>query len=433
MDVGSDRPRGRLGLFDTAMLVMGGVVGAGIFMNPHVVALEAPSASAVLAAWVLGGGVALAGGFIWAELAARRPAVGGQYAYLRDGIHPSVGFVYGWSNLLVVQTGGLAAVAMTFARYAHVLASPPWREGVTAAGAVALLTAVNLFGARAGGATQSALMALKILAIAGLVGAGLFLAPAAPPAAPPAPPGARAFLAAMIAVLFAYGGWATATFATGDIRNPARTLPRALLWGMAGVTALYVGVNAACLHALGVAGLAAHEAPASEVMRRALGPAAETAIAGAIALSTFGFLAQGIFAVPRMYYAMARDGLFFEGIGRLDPKTGVPSRAILLQGAGTIVVALSGSYEEILSWVVTVDFAFLAAAAATLFVFRRRERDVRPAVRAIGHPFTTIFFIVVSLAVVFSTFREHPIRSAIGWGLVALGIPVYLWWKRRSA
>jgi APA family basic amino acid/polyamine antiporter len=433
MDDARDRPRGRLGLFETSMLVMGGVVGAGIFMNPHVVAREAPGAAEVLAAWLLGGGVALAGGFVWAELAARRPDVGGQYAYLRDGIHPAVGFVYGWSNLLVVQTGGLAAVAMTFARYAHVLASPPWREGVTAAAAVALLTAINLVGVRAGGGTQSALMALKVLAIVGLIGFGLLAAPAAPAAAPPAPPGLRAFLAAMIAVLFAYGGWATATFASGDIRDPARTLPRALLWGMAGVAALYVGVNAACLHTLGVAGLAAHEAPASEVMRRALGPSGETAIAFAIALSTFGFLAQGIFATPRVYYAMARDGLFFASVGRLDPKSGVPSRAILLQCAGTVVVALTGTYEQILSWVVTVDFAFLAAAAATLFVFRRREPSVRPSVRAIGHPFTTIFFIGASLSVVTSTFVEHPIRSTIGWSLVAAGIPVYLWWSRRAA
>jgi APA family basic amino acid/polyamine antiporter len=199
-------PKARLGLTDTTFLVMGGMVGAGIFMNPHVVAVAAPSAAAILGAWVLGGAVALAGGFIWAELAARCPGVGGQYVYLREGFHPSVGFVYGWSNLIVTQTGGMAAVAMTFARYAHAIAPPPWSEAATAIGALVVLTVVNLAGVRVGGRVQSVLMALKVLAIASLVVVGLALAPAAPAVAAPEAPGLGPFLAAMIAVLFAYGG-----------------------------------------------------------------------------------------------------------------------------------------------------------------------------------------------------------------------------------
>jgi APA family basic amino acid/polyamine antiporter len=421
----SDRPRG-LGLFDTTMLVMGGIVGSGIFMNPHVVAREAPSAAAVLGAWLLGGAVALAAGFVWAELAALRPGVGGQYAYLRDGIHPSIGFAYGWSNLLVVQTGGLAAVAITFARYAHVLFEPRWGEGATAAAALAALTAINLAGTRAGGTTQSLLMVLKIGSILALVACGLWLAPEAAPQAgnAPAEPGLRSFLAAMIAVLFAYGGWATATLASGEIRDSARTLPRALVLGTAGVVVLYVAVSAACLRTLGVAGLASTEAPASEVMRLALGGPGERLIAAAIAVSTLGFLAQGMLACPRAYYAMAKDGLFFERFGRLHPRTGVPHLAIALQGGLAIATALSGSYDEILSWVVTVDFAFLAATAGTLFVFRGRGG---------GHPWTTVFFIAVSLAVVVSTFVEHPGRSVLGWTLVAAGWPVYRMWRRRAA
>jgi APA family basic amino acid/polyamine antiporter len=425
----------RLGLFATAMLVMGGIVGSGIFMNPHVVAKDAPSSAAVLLAWTLGGGVALAGGFVWAELANHRPAVGGQYAYLRDGISPAAGFVYGWSNLLVTQTGGMAAVAMTFARYTHVLASPPWGEAATAVAALAALTAINLFGVRAGSAVQSAFMVLKIVAIGALVACGLFLAPkaAALQTIPDAQPGPRAFLAAMIAVLFAYGGWATATFVSGEIKDAARTLPRALILGTAGVVALYLGVNAACLHALGPAGLATFDAPASEVMRRALGPPGATAIAAVIAVSTFGFLAQGMLVCPRVYYAMAQDGLFFKSVGRLHPRTQVPHVAIVLQGAFAIATALSGTYEQILSWVVTVDFAFLALTAATLFTFRARDGGTASGVRTPGHPWTTLFFIAVSLAVVGATFVEHPARSLLGWGLVAAGLPVYEFWKRRIA
>ncbi len=435
MESAARHPVPRLGLFATAMLVMGGIVGSGIFMNPHVVAKDAPSSPAVLAAWLLGGAVALAGGLVWAELAGRCPGVGGQYAYLRDGVHPAAGFAYGWSNLVVTQTGGMAAVAVTFARYAHTLAPPPWAESATAVAALAALTAINLLGVRSGSAVQSAFMVLKIVAIAGLVVCGLLIAPEASVVEGVAlgHPGTRSFFAAMIAVLFAYGGWATATFVSAEIEDAARTLPRALLYGTVGVIVLYLGVNAACLHALGPGGLATFDAPASEVMRRAFGTPGATAIAAAIAVSTFGFLAQGMLVCPRVYYAMAKDGLFFETVGRLHPRTGVPHVAIVLQGAFAIATALSGSYEEILSWVVTVDFAFLALTAATLFVFRARGVGGSPVVRTPWHPLSTLFFIAVSLAVVVSTFVEHPGRSLLGWTLVAAGIPVYYFWKRRIA
>ena len=424
-----------LGLFDTSMLVMGGVVGSGIFLNPHVVARDAPSRAAALGAWILGGAVALAGGYVWAELAARRPGIGGQYAYLRDGVHPAAGFLYGWSNLLVVQTGGMAACAVTFARYAHVLAVPPWSESVTASIALAALTAVNLIGVRAGGRTQSAFMVAKIAAIAALIVAGLAIAPAATGAATTtsAAPGFRSFFAAMIAVLFAYGGWATTSFVSGEIEDQSRTLPRAPLLGTLGVIVLYLGVNAACVRTLGIGGLAAEATPASEVMRRALGSPGETIIAAAIAISTLGFLAQGMLVCPRVYYAMARDGLFFRSLGRLNSRTGVPDAAIVAQGALAIVTALSGTYEQILSWVVTVDFVFLAATAATLLKFRKLDPHARPFVTTPGHPATTLFFIVVSLAVVVSTFVEHPLRSTLGWGLVGIGLPIYSIWKRRIA
>jgi APA family basic amino acid/polyamine antiporter len=426
-------PSRKLGLRDTALLVMGGIVGSGIFMNPAVVARDAPSALAVLGAWALGGLVALAGGFIWAELAARRPGIGGQYAYLRDGIHPAAGFLYGWSNLLVVQTGGMAAVAVTFATYTHATIAVPWAPKLTAALALATLTGVNLAGVRAGGTVQSAFMIAKIAAIAGVIVCGLFLAKAAPaPAAAAGTPSFRAFFAAMIAVMFAYGGWATATFVSGEIEDQARTLPRGLLLGTAGVVVLYLGVNAACLKALTVSGLAASTAPAAEVVGRVIGGAAARVIAVVVAVSAFGFLAQGMLACPRVYYAMANDGLFFASVGRLHPRTGVPHLAIALQGTLAIVTALSGSYEELLSWVVTVDFVFLSATAATLFVFRKR--DPRQAeVQTPLHPATTLFFVALCLAVVTSTFVESPRQSLFGWLLIGAGLPVYFLWRARRS
>ena len=433
MPTAAPAPAPRLGLFATTMLVMGGVVGSGIFMNPHAVAIDARTSTAILGAWLLGGAVALAGGLVWAELAARHPSAGGQYAYLRDGIHPAAGFLYGWSNLLVTQTGGMAAVAVTFARYTHTLGDVPWSEPLTAAAALTALTLVNLAGVRAGAGVQSALMVLKIASITGLIAFGL-LAPRAAGAAAGAAgsPTARTFFAAMIAVFFAYGGWATTTFVSGEIRDSARTLPRALLLGTLGIIALYVGVNVACLHALGPGGLAAIDAPATEVMRRALGTAGAVAIAGAITVSALGFLAQGMLVCPRVYHAMASDGLFFASLGRIHPTTGVPHVAIAVQGALAVATALSGTYEQILSWVVTVDFVFLSLTAATLFVFRARAAGAPSGVSTPGHPWTTTFFIVLSAAVVVSTFVEHPLRSLLGWTLVGAGIPIYFVWKRRS-
>jgi len=421
--------KARLGLTDTAFLVMGGIVGSGIFMNPHVVAVKAPAGAAILGAWLLGGALALAGGFIWAELAARCPGVGGQYVYLKEGFHPWVGFVYGWSNLIVTQTGGMAAVAMTFARYGHAIAPPPWPQSVTAIVALLVLTIVNLAGVRVGGRVQSVFMALKLLAIGSVIVVGLTVAPHAHPQPTELP--RVDFFAAMIAVLFAYGGWATATFVSGEIEDSTRTLPRALVLGTIAVVALYVGVNWACLRALGVPGLVASDAPASEVMRAGLGASGASFVSWAIAISTFGFLAQGMLTYPRVYYAMSRDGLFFESIGRLHPRTGVPHVAIIVQCVLAIATTLSGSYEQILSWVVTVDFVFLALTAATLFVFRRREKGRKVTPLTPGGVVTASFFIVVSLAVVGATFRVEPWRSVIGWAIVASGIPVYLFWRGR--
>lgn len=427
----ASNPTRMLGLRDTALLVMGGIIGAGIFMNPHSVAKAVPSAAAALGAWALGGAVALAGGFIWAELAGRRPGIAGQYAYLRDGIHPSVGFLYGWSNLLVVQTGGMAAVAVTFATYTHAALHLGWTPKLTAAAALAALTIVNIAGVRAGGAVQSLLMAAKIVAIAALIVCGFLVAAPAAAAVDPsvAAPTVRGFFAAMIAVMFAYGGWATASFVSGEIEDQARTLPRGMLIGTIGVVLLYLGVNASCLRALGIGGLALTEAPVTAVVMRAIGPIGAQVLAVIVAVSAAGFLAQGMLVCPRVYFAMARDGLFFERLARLHPRTGVPHVAIALQGLLAIVTAISGTYEEILSWVVTADFVFLSATAATLFVFRARPGP-EPSVRTPGHPWTTIGFIVTSMSVVAATFVEHPMRSTLGWAIVLAGGPVYALWRR---
>jgi len=426
----------QLGLFDATMIVMGGMVGTGIFINPYVVARQVHTPALILGAWALGGLIALAGAFIYAELAARLPEVGGQYAYLRAAYHPAVAFLYGWALLLVVQTGGMAAVAVTFARYFLELTRLPLSDGFVAAAALGLLTALNCLGVRAGSAVQSALMVTKVLAIAVLVGCGWLLVGAPRVALRPALDRPVSFDlvtsvgAALVPVLFAFGGWQTASFVAGEMREPRKTLPRGLLVGVAGVVVLYLAVNFVCVRALGAAGLADTTTPASQVMRLALGEAGAKLIAVGIVISTLGFLSQSVLTAPRVYFAMAGDGLFFRSVAWLSPRTRVPVGAILLQGAWAIVIALSGRYEQILNYVVSMDWLFFGLTATCLFVFRRRQPQA--AYRTPGHPVTTALFVAVAWLVVANTLYKYPRHTAIGLAILLTGIPVYFLWRWRQ-
>jgi basic amino acid/polyamine antiporter, APA family len=371
----------RVGLFDATMVVMGGIVGAGIFINPYVVARQVHTPVLILAAWIVGGLIAMLGAFIYAELADRMPNVGGQYAYLREAYHPALGFLYGWVLLLVVQTGGMAAVTVTFARYFLELTGWPLSDRVVAVLALSILTVVNCLGVKIGSGLQSLLMVLKIGAIAGLVIVGLLLIREPRTLSHPVldqPPSFRlltAFGTAMIPVLFAYGGWQTTNFIAGEIKDPRKNLPRALLMGVAGVIVLYVMVNLVSVRALGPDGLANTTVPATTVIRLALGQRGATLIALGIAISTLGFLSQSILTAPRVYFAMADDGLFFRGVASVNARTHVPVVAIVLQSIWTAVVALSGRYDQILNYVVSMDFLFFGLTATCIFVLRRREQQ----------------------------------------------------------
>jgi APA family basic amino acid/polyamine antiporter len=418
------------------MIVMGGIVGAGIFANPSEVAHRVHTPGLILGVWVLGGVLALFGAFIWAELATRLPGAGGQYLYLREAYHPSVAFVYGWVLLLVTQTGGMAAVAVTFALYFRRLTGVAWNDSAIAAAVLLGLTAINCFGARAGSNVQSVLMLLKTGAIAALVVVGLaFGGKHIAETAAPAPPISFGLLgmigAAMIPIAFAYGGWQTATFVAGEMRDPRRDLSRGLIAGVAGVVALYLAVNFVCLRVLGAGGLDRTSTPASEVMRMALGERGAQWIAVGIAISTLGFLSQSVLTAPRVYYAMAQDGLFFRAAGRLSQRTGAPVAAIVLQGIAATVIACSGRYGEILNFEVTVDFISFGMTAAALFVFRRRGDSGEGIYRTPGHPYTTAIFVLACAGIVASAIRASPANSAIALGILLAGIPVYWYWSRR--
>ncbi len=438
----------QVGLFDAIMVVMGGIIGAGIFINAYVVARQVHTPVLILSAWGVGGLLALLGAFIYAELADRLPDVGGQYAYLREAYHPVLGFLYGWVLLLVIQTGGMAAVTVTFARYFLELTRLQFSDRTIAVVALTLLTLVNCLGVKLGSRVQSALMVLKIGAIAGLIVAGLWLIRAPLPVLYPVLDRPvsfglfTSFGAAMVPVLFSYGGWQTANFIAGEIKEPRVNLPRALLIGVAGVIVLYVTVNLVYLRALGPSDLAGTTVPATAAMHLALGERGATLIAFGITISTLGFLSQSILTAPRVYFAMAEDGVFFRGVASVNARTHAPVVAIVLQSGWTAVVALSGRYEQILNYVVSMDFLFFGLTATCIFVFRHRERvrsssiaagdQQRTGYRVPGHPFTTGIFVLISWLVVVNTIYQYPANSLLGMLILLLGVPVYAFWHHRA-
>ena len=428
---------------------MGGIIGAGIFTTPYVVAQQVHTPFLILGAWVVGGLIALVGAFIYAELSSQRPASGGQYVYLRDALHPLVAFGYGWSLLFVIQTGGMAAVALIFANHVFELFGrrvTDFRSALLASIALALLTIINCIGVRAGSVTQNIFMVLKLVAIAVLVAFGLTVS------APAASEGITiyagssstilqsliAFGAALIPAQFAYGGWQTACFVAGEVREPRRNLPRGLLFGVMGVIVVYLSVNYVCVYGLGPETLAQTKTPASAVMRLALGERGGRFLAAGIALSTLGFLSQSMLTAPRVYFAMAEDGLFFKRLAWLN-RARVPAFAIALQGGLAIVITLVASrFEQILNYVVSIDVIFFGLTAVCVFVFRWRQRASgnTDSFRIPGHPFTTLFFIAACCVITFSVVYKEPRNSAISLGIMLAGLPAYAIWawlrKRRG-
>ena len=436
---GRDHPLARrLGLFDATMIVMGGIIGAGIFTNPYVVAQQVHTPLLILGAWGVGGLIALAGAFIYAELSSQSSESGGQYVYLRDALHPLVAFGYGWSLLFVIQTGGMAAVALIFANHVFELAGvrvTDFRAALLGSAALALLTLINCIGVRAGSVTQNVFMVLKLIAIGALVCFGLMVSGPSKAAAVTTSTGSAvtiwqsliAFGAALIPAQFAYGGWQTACFVAGEVREPRRNLPRGLLIGVLGVIAVYLSVNYVCVHALGAQGLAQTKTPASAVMRLALGERGGRFLAAGIAISTIGFLSQSMLTAPRVYFAMADDGLFFKQLAWLN-RARVPAIAIALQGLLAIVIVLVASrFEQILNYVVSVDVVFFALTAVCVFVFRRRNPK-GDYFRIPGHPFTTLFFIAACCVITFSVVYKEPMNTAISLGIMLAGLPAYFVW-----
>jgi len=437
----------RLGTFSGTMLVVGGIIGSGIFLSPSVVAQRVGTAPLTLGAWGLGALVAIIGGFVYAELGARRPRAGGTYVYLRDAWGPLPAFLYGWALFLIMATGAIAAVAMTGASYlATLLGWSPSTIQPLAIALISVLTALNVLGVRIGATTGNVLTVFKLAAIGVLVTAALLLSPAhagdltGPVAAPPAlsaPAGGGALVlamgAALVPVLFSFGGWQQTNAVAEELVDPSRTLPRVLIMGVLVVVAAYLLVNIAYLKALGVAGLAASTAPAADTMFVYLGSAGRTLITFGIVTSTVGFLGMVILMSARVYQAMAADGLFFRSMATLHPTMRTPVAALVGQGVVALALLLTGTYGQLLDYVVFADWIFFGSTAASLFVWRARDarNGTQPSVRVPFHPFSTTLFIAAAIYVVIGSIMSNPGNAARGAALLALGVPVFMYWNRQ--
>ena len=428
--------RRRLNVFDLTLITIGSIIGSGIFRNPAVVASRAHLPSLAIGCWIVGGLIAIIGAFVFAELAARRPQSGGLYAYLRDAYHPVVGFVFGWTLLLIADTGGTAASAVLFSGYVVPLTGVHVEPRIIAVLTLAILVAINALGVRQGSTWQNVLVIFKVAAIAGLIAAGLFAHPAAGASA--ALPGFNsnvtmlaAFGFAMLPVLFAYNGFQGATYITGETVDPGRTIPRGLILGVLAVIVTYVLVNVGCLRVLGPAGLAATKVPAAAVMQAALGPIGARLIAIAVALSTLGFMSTRILVSPRIYHQMAADGTIFKQLGYVDPRTHVPTVAIIVEGVIAAIIALSGTFDQIVNWTVAPEWFFVVMAAAAIFIFRKRDGNtVQPSVRVPLHPYSTGLLIAVLLAIFATEVIVAPLDTIWGALVIAGGVAFYFIWGR---
>jgi APA family basic amino acid/polyamine antiporter len=423
----------RLGVWDATMVVVGGVIGSGIFLTPAAIARQTGSSFEQLIAWGIGGVLALIGALCYAELGARRPNAGGGYVNLREAFGLVVAFVYGWNMLVVNYSGSLAAVATIFVQYAAAalgIALEPRAARPYAIATIVFLAGINWFGIRAGSLAQNILTVLKLAAIAALIAIGLAAGGAPPPSAPSPPLNPLALGGVLLPVLFSYGGWAYINNIAGEIREPQRNLPRALFFGMLLVAVCYLLANLAYLLVLGHDGLAASTAPAADLMRRVFGEPGARAIAIGIAISTLGFCNISLIGAARVFQAMGADGVFFRVAGHLHPRWRTPNVALLMLAGWACVLAWTGTFDQLLNYSTTGDWLGYAAVVATLFWYRRFDTADTSPFRVPLFPLLPLVFLVAVLWVVVATILKSPHDAGMGALITLAGLPAYFVWRR---
>jgi len=409
---------------DAVSLVVGCMVGAGIFLTPAVVASEVGSPPRVLAVWIVAGALAFLGGLAYAELGAMFPRAGGQYVYLREAFGPRTAFLYGWTLLLVIQTGTAAAIATGFATYLdYFVPLGPWGLRAVAAGLLLALTALNARGVKHGAWIQNTFTAAKVLAIGALVVACLSR-PAVPSAPAPPTSSLAAGVAALAAAFFSYDGWNFVTFASGEMKDPRRTLPRGLLAGIGASVLIYVVLNLAFLRVLPFADLAKSPRVATDALHAAIGDRGAALVAAAVMISTFGSANGCVLGGARVYYAMGVDGVLPRPLARLSTR-GTPVVALALQGVWGASLALTGSFGALFTYAISSAWLWYGITGIAVFVMRAKRPDADRPVRAWGHPVTTFAFVAFALGFCALQIASGSSAALKGFALVLLGLPLY--------
>lgn len=450
----------QLSLFDSTMIMVGIILGSGIFLTTGIMATSLPSASMILLVWIIGGLLTLAGALTYAELGAAMPEAGGQYVYLKKAYGPLFGFLFGWILFLVYMSGGIAGLAVAFAEYTgfffpglslqHILFTHKLNilgfsttftlsaGKLVGVGAILVLSFMNLIGTKFGKGIQNVLTVIKIGALLAIVilgftiGKGQAVDFSFNPAGISVTAIISGFAVALIAVAWAFDGWNNITFVAGEIKNPQRDIPRALIWGTIITTVIYALVNYIYLYALPIAKMAGEVRIAEKATTVLFGGTTAAVISAAVVISTFGSLNGSILAGPRVYYAMARDGFFFKRVAAIHPKYGTPAFSIVVQAVWSIILTLTGTFEQLLTYVIFVAIIFWITAAFSVFTLRKKFPDMPRPYKTWGYPVVPALFIIASMGILINTLIEKPVEALAGLGITAVGIPVYYYWKKTG-
>lgn len=430
--------RRTLGTTDLTLLVIGNVIGSGIFIVPSVVLRQSGGSVTVASiVWLIGGVLSLLGALSYGELASMDRKSGGLYAFIRDGFGPFPAFLYGWTLFFVIGAGTIATLAVAASNYLGQFSelSAMMKKAVSV-GLIVVMAVINVLGTRGSASVQNVATAIKVGAILVMSALLFLLGDAASAATGPAATSAVSIAGvglAMISVLWAYEGWQYVTFADAEALNPQRTLPRAIAVGTVALILIYLIANFAYLAALGPGGVMASERVAAEATAAVLGPGAGRLIAAAIILSMYSAAHATVITAPRVYFAMANEGLFFRKLAEVHPRYGTPAVAIIASCTLAALLAVTGTFEQLLTYVVFVGWIFYALGAAAVIALRKRRPEAARPFRVPGYPLTPVLFILAAAAIVGNTIISQPGRAAVGIGMVLLGAPAYLLWRRGAS
>ncbi|MFH1739319.1 MAG: amino acid permease [bacterium] len=421
-----------LGLFDSICIIVGIIVGTGIFMTPMSVAQLVPSVPMILLAWTLAGAMCLAGALCYAELATTYPAVGGEYVYFSRSFGQWAGFLFSWSKMLVIRTGSIAAMAFAFGTYAEqVFPLGSYGVGLYASSAIIILTVVNIAGVRAGSTSQNILTVAKICGVvAVLVVAALYPAPSVSIGTIAESPTFPGFMVAMILILWTYGGWNETAYVAAEVRDPDRNLPRSITYGTLLVIFLYICINGAFLWTLGVGGVASSEAVAADCIGGAFGDAGRRFISVLVVVSALGAVNGLILTGARISYAMGAETALFGLLGRWNARLGVPVWSLLVQGTIAIALVWTGSFETLVEYTAAAAWLFFALVPLSLIVLRMRDSETPRKYHVPLYPFVPIIFCLVSIYMIYSSINYAGVGALYGFLIVLSGLPVY-WFARR--